>query len=53
MYPAGTEPWEQNLTTLTDFESKWKDMLPVGTRIPTDADGKDIYTKIGVYEGGG
>lgn len=53
MYPAGTEPWEQNLTTLTDFESKWKDMLPAGTRIPTDADGKDIYTKIGVYEGGG
>lgn len=52
-YPAGIEPWEQNITTLTDFESKWKDMLPTGTKIPTEADGKDIHTKIGVYEGGG
>lgn len=52
-YPAGIEPWEQNITTLTDFDSKWKDMLPAGTKIPTEADGKDIYTKVGVYEGGG
>ncbi|MCM1371795.1 MAG: IgA Peptidase M64 [Bacteroides sp.] len=52
-YPAGIEPWEQNLTTLTDFGSKWKDMLPKGTPIPTPADGKDIHTKVGVYEGGG
>lgn len=53
IYPAGIEPWEQNLTTLTDFGSKWKDMLPKGTEIPTVADGKDRYTKVGVYEGGG
>lgn len=52
-YPADTEPWEQNITTLHDFGSKWKDMLPKGTKIPTKADGKDVYTKIGVYEGGG
>lgn len=52
-YPAGKEPWEQNITTLTDFDSKWKDMLPPGTKIPTEADGKDIYTKVGVYEGAG
>lgn len=52
-YPAGMEPWEQNLTTLTDFDSKWKDMLPKGTPIPTPADGKDIHTRVGVYEGGG
>lgn len=52
-YPAGIEPWEQNLTTLTDFDSKWKDMLPEGTPVPTPADGKDIYTRVGVYEGGG
>lgn len=52
-YPAGIEPWEQNLTTLTDFGSKWKDMLPQGTSVPTPADGKDIHTKVGVYEGGG
>lgn len=53
MYPAGVEPYEQNITTLTDFDSKWKDMLPEGTPIPTPATGKDLYTKIGVYEGAG
>ncbi len=26
MYFADTEPWEQNLTTMKDFDSKWKDM---------------------------
>lgn len=53
MYPSDTEPWEPNLTTLVNFESKWKNMLPKGTKIPTKADGKDIYHKVGVYEGGG
>lgn len=52
-YPAGIEPWEQNLTTLTNFESKWKDMIPANAPIPTIPDGKDMHTKIGVYEGGG
>lgn len=37
-YPAGTEPWEPNLTTLTDFGSKWQDMLPEGTPVPTPVD---------------
>lgn len=55
VYPADAEPWEQNITTLVDFESKWKDMLPKGTKIPTIPEGKknEIYTKIGVYEGAG
>lgn len=55
MYPSDVEPWEQNITTLKDFASKWKDMLPPKTKIPTQADhkAKNIYTKIGVYEGGG
>ena len=35
MYPSDTEPWEPNLTTLVDFQSKWADMLPKGTAIPT------------------
>ena len=26
-YPLDIEPWEQNITTLVDFDSKWKDML--------------------------
>ena len=29
-YYPHTEPWEQNITTLKDFESKWKDMLDAG-----------------------
>ena len=38
MYPADAEPWEPNLTTLVDFQSKWADMLPAGTPIPTPVD---------------
>ena len=40
MYPADTEPWEPNLTTLVDFQSKWADMLPKGTAVPTPPDPK-------------
>ena len=35
LYPYDKEPWEQNISTLVDFESKWKDMVPTGTPIPT------------------
>lgn len=52
-YPADTEPWEPNLTTLHDFASKWQDMLPPGTSVPTPPDGRDLTTKVGVYEGAG
>lgn len=34
-YPADTEPWEPNITTLHDFNSKWADMMPKGQKIPT------------------
>lgn len=34
-YPADTEPWEPNITTLKDFNSKWADMMPKKTPIPT------------------
>ena len=53
MYPADTEPWEQNITTLKNFDAKWKDLLPAGTPIPTKPTGTDLYTHIGVYEGAG
>lgn len=53
MYPADTEPWEQNITTLKNFDAKWKDQLPAGTPIPTKPTGTDLYTRIGVYEGAG
>ena len=47
MYPADTEPWEPNLTTLVDFQSKWADMMPKGTPVPTPADPKvPNYRKI-------
>lgn len=47
MYPADTEPWEPNLTTLVDFQSKWADMIPKSTPIPTPADPKvPNYRKI-------
>ena len=29
-YYPGVEPWEQNITTMADFQSKWKDMLDAG-----------------------
>lgn len=69
MYNAETEPWEPNLTTLVDFSSKWADMLPAGTPIPTPkaeiphfrrATTPDEWAqinaatqRIGVFEGGG
>ena len=52
-YPSDTEPWEPNITTLVDFKSKWSDMLEPQVKIPTEPSGKDIYTQVGVYEGGG
>jgi len=55
MYPSDTEPWEPNITTLVNFSSKWKDMLPPDTKIPTPpvTDTQKIYTEVGVYEGAG
>lgn len=52
-YPTDVEPWEPNITTLVNFESKWKDLMSTTTAIPTDADDEDNYNVLGVYEGGG
>lgn len=54
-YPADIEPWEPNITTLVDFDSKWKDMVKKGTPIPTplSKDLKTINSRIGVFEGAG
>ena len=51
-YNLEYEPWEPNITTLVDFDSKWKDLLPTNTPVPTplNATYKD---KPGVFEGGG
>ena len=37
-YPADTEPWEPNITTLHDFGSKWADLLAADHPIPTPLD---------------
>lgn len=46
------EPWEPNLTTLVNFDSKWKSMVADSIQIPTPR--KEKYkNSVGVYEGGG
>lgn len=52
LYAQKTEPWEPNITSLVDFEAKWKDMLPPGTAIPTRPTEGDSR-RVGVYEGAG
>ena len=61
-YYSESEPWEQNITTLYDFASKWDDMLPKVVTIPTPVDGNvwdkirngaSMESQIGVYEGAG
>ena len=62
-YYPDCEPWEQNITTLFDFSSKWNDMLPQGTAIPTAPvegniwktfhEGTSMDSLVGVYEGAG
>lgn len=51
-YPAGVEPLEENLTTLVNFDKKWKGMMDTATPIPTPAEEK-YQNILGVFEGGG
>ncbi|HBX50314.1 MAG: peptidase M64 [Bacteroidetes bacterium RIFOXYA12_FULL_35_11] len=51
-YKKEVEPWEPNLTTLVNFDKKWKNMLDKETPIPTP--NTDNYKdKVGAFEGGG
>ena len=54
MHSLKHEPWEPNITTLVDFESKWADMMPEGIEVPTTVTPERTanYT-VGLYEGGG
>jgi len=66
-YNSETEPWEPNLTTLVDFDRKWKDMIPADVVQPTPApvaaptskmnrkerNEVDNLPPVGLYEGGG
>jgi len=51
-YPLNVEPLEPNLTTLVNFDSKWKAMVDSDTPIPTPDIAKYKNT-VGVFEGGG
>jgi hypothetical protein len=52
IYDISKEPWEPNITSLVQFDKKWKNMLPEGTPIPTPATA-EYKSKTGVFEGGG
>lgn len=68
-YPLDIEPWEQNITTMVDFDSKWKDMLTTGVKVPTpwvdkggtreermkraEKEKSDDKPVVGAFEGGG
>ena len=53
-YKLDFEPWEQNITSLVDFKSKWADMLDKRTPLPTEpTDERKRAYAVGVYEGGG
>jgi len=51
-YPLNVEPWEPNITTMVDFDSKWKNMIDKETPVPTPPEEK--YRNVtGLFEGGG
>ncbi len=51
-YPLDVEPWEPNITTLVNFDSKWKNLMNPNSEIPTVSKGENEL-ETGVYEGGG
>lgn len=51
-YNLRTEPWEPNITTLIDFDAKWKDMLDPHIPVPTP-DSEEYNDVTGLFEGGG
>ena len=44
-YPSDVEPWEPNLTTIVDFDSKWANLLGDPEALQHDG--------VGLFEGGG
>ncbi len=51
-YNLKVEPWEPNITTLVNFENKWKTMIDKNTPVPTPRT-NEYKNKTGVFEGGG
>jgi hypothetical protein len=51
-YPLNVEPWEPNITTMVNFDLKWKSMIAKDTPVPTPDEEK--YKNVtGLFEGGG
>ncbi len=51
-FNLNVEPVQPNITTLVNFESKWKNLVDKNVPIPTPNE-KKYYSKIGAFEGGG
>ena len=51
-YPLDVEPWEPNITTRVDFDSKWKNLIAKSVPVPTPNDKRYIGVT-GLFEGGG
>ena len=51
-YDLNVEPWEQNITSMKDFKSKWSDMVEKGTPIPTPDD-EEYSNNVGAFVGAG
>jgi hypothetical protein len=51
-YDLTVEPTDPNLTTLVNFESKWKNLVDKNTPVPTPVS-PEYKDKIGAFEGGG
>ena len=52
IHDLSKEPLEPNITTLVNFDSKWKHLIEEETPIPTPVK-KEFLKKVGAYEGGG
>ena len=52
LHSTNSEPLQPNITTLVDFEKKWKDLVAADTPIPTPISAQNLK-KVGAYEGGG
>lgn len=51
-YSSDIEPWEPNITTLVNFESKWKNLINPNIPVPTPDDEK-YQNELGAFEGAG
>lgn len=52
VYPLDVEPWERNVTTLTDFTGKWENLIAADTKPGTPLPKAGTDGAPGLYEGG-